>query len=87
MAEQYKNIRFNTLHPASYMPTKIVTHMFTPKSQIKDGVEAVVKLATDKNDFTGTYFFQTREEKASAQAYDPEARLQLLQLSKDLTGV
>lgn len=87
MAESHQNIRVNALHPASYMPTKIVTHMFTPQSQIKDGVEAVIKLATDESNFTGKYFFQTREEKASAQAYDSKARQKLLALSKELTGI
>ncbi|MEM6632595.1 MAG: hypothetical protein AAF694_23185 [Bacteroidota bacterium] len=51
MAEKHKNIRVNALHPASYMPTKIVTHMFSPQSEIKDGVKAVVKLATDEGSF------------------------------------
>jgi len=87
MAESHQNIRVNALHPASYMPTKIVTHMFTPQSQIKDGVEAVMKLATNESDFTGKYFFQTREGKASAQAYDKEAQTKLLALSKELTGI
>ena len=87
MAEKHKNIRVNALHPASYMPTKIVTHMFTPQSQIRDGVEAVVKLVTSERSFSGKYFFNTREEKASAQAYDKQARTRLMQLSKELTGV
>jgi len=87
MAEMHKSIRFNALHPASYMPTKIVTHMFSPQSEIQDGAEALVNLAIDESDFTGKYFFQTREEKASAQAYDEQAREKLLKLSKELTGI
>ena len=87
LAEKYPSIRFNAVHPASYMPTKIVTHMFTPQSSINDGVQSVVKLVTDKSDFTGKYFFQTREQKASNQAYDKTARAKLLKLSKELTGI
>lgn len=87
MANEHKDVRINALHPASYMPTKIVTHMFTPQSQIRDGVEAVVKLATDISNLTGEYFFQTHIGEASSQAYDLEAREKLLALSKELTGI
>lgn len=87
MASQHSKVRINALHPASYMPTKIVTHMFTPQSQIQDGVDAVMKLVNDEGSFSGKYFFQTREERAATQAYDLEARTKLMRLSKQLTGV
>lgn len=87
LAEQYPQVRCNALHPASYMPTKIVTHMFRPQSEIADGVHAVLQLATGEGDFSGKYFFQTSLDRALPQAYDPQARAQLLALSKDLTGI
>ena len=91
MAEEVDGnlVTINALHPASMMPTKIVTHMFTPQSAISDGVEAVIKLATsdELKAVSGKYFFQTIEARANAQAYNPVAREALLKLSKDLTGV
>ena len=87
LAEQYPNVRINALHPASMMPTKIVTHMFTPQSKISDGVKSIIKLVTEKGDYSGKYFFQTKEEKAMAQAYEKESRVKLLELSEELAGI
>ncbi len=87
LAEQHPQVRCNALHPGSYMPTKIVTHMFRPQSSFEDGVEAVVKLATEEANFSGKYLFQTSLDQALPQVYDPQARAQLLQLSRQLTGV
>jgi NAD(P)-dependent dehydrogenase (short-subunit alcohol dehydrogenase family) len=74
------------LHPATYMPTKIVPH---PTSSLEEGVEATARLVLDPDleDVSGAYFDGLRERRADAQAYDPEARRRLLQLSRELTGV
>jgi NAD(P)-dependent dehydrogenase (short-subunit alcohol dehydrogenase family) len=74
------------LHPATYMPTKIVPH---PRSSLEEGVEATARLVLDPDleDVSGAYFDGLRERRADAQAYDPEARRRLLELSRELTGV
>jgi NAD(P)-dependent dehydrogenase (short-subunit alcohol dehydrogenase family) len=86
MAAQHPDMLINALHPASYMPTKIVTHMFTPQSKISDGVASMEALVSNTKD-TGKYFFQTREDQAMSQAYHHKARQQLMELSRNLTGV
>jgi NAD(P)-dependent dehydrogenase (short-subunit alcohol dehydrogenase family) len=79
----------NCLHPASMMPTKIVTNMFSPMSEIADGVRSVVRLGVDPEleGVTGTYFNTTRPERANPQAYDPNARARPHALAQQLTGV
>jgi hypothetical protein len=71
------------------MPTKIVTHMFTPQSEIADGVRSTVRLVTDPalDGVTGRYFDQTREARAVSQAYDTRARARLRAIAEQLTGV
>jgi NAD(P)-dependent dehydrogenase (short-subunit alcohol dehydrogenase family) len=72
------------LHPATYMPTKIVA---SPISSIDDGVDATMHLVTAPPDeIAGRYFNGRREARADAQAYDPGARARLRELSEELTG-
>jgi len=73
------------LHPATYMPTKIVTN---PISTIEEGVEATYRLvaAPELDGVSGQYFDGQRSERAHPQAYDPAARKQLRELSEHLTG-
>jgi NAD(P)-dependent dehydrogenase (short-subunit alcohol dehydrogenase family) len=77
------DVTVNALHPATYMPTKIVP---SPISTIAEGVAATMHLITDDVG-TGTYFNGPREARADRQAYDPEARRQLRELSEKLTGL
>ncbi|MFJ9630868.1 SDR family NAD(P)-dependent oxidoreductase [Streptomyces sp. NPDC091280] len=79
----------NALHPASYMPTKMVVNLFTPQSTVAEGVHSTLRLITDPalDDVTGTYFNRTQRARAGAQAYDERARAQLRALSVSLTGV
>jgi NAD(P)-dependent dehydrogenase (short-subunit alcohol dehydrogenase family) len=79
----------NALHPASYMPTKIVTHLFTPQSTLAEGVENVRSLARDQrwSGVSGQYFNRQSVGTAHNQAYDPGARSALVALSESLTGV
>jgi hypothetical protein len=42
---------------------------------------------TDVAGVTGRYFTGTRESRADAQAYDPEARRRLWELSERLVGL
>ena len=80
----------NALHPATYMPTKMVVHAgTTPVSSLEEGAEATVRLAAgdDVAGVTGRYFTGLREARADAQAYDADARRRLWELSERLTGL
>jgi NAD(P)-dependent dehydrogenase (short-subunit alcohol dehydrogenase family) len=82
-------VTVNCLHPAFNMPTKIVTHMFTPQSEIADGVRSTVRLISDPamEYVTGRYFDQTQEARALPDAYDERARARLRAVAEQLTGV
>ncbi|WIM92809.1 SDR family NAD(P)-dependent oxidoreductase [Actinoplanes oblitus] len=88
LAEQLSGtgVTANALHPATYMPTKIVAN---PVSELADGVHATGRLVTDPAlaNVTGRYFNGTREERAHEQAYDVAARTRLRRLSGELTGI
>ncbi|CNF07125.1 short chain dehydrogenase [Mycobacterium tuberculosis] len=75
----------NALHPATFMPTKMVS---TPTSTLEEGVEATYRLVTDPalDDVSGRFFNGLRESRANDQAYDPEARARLRALSEALTS-
>jgi NAD(P)-dependent dehydrogenase (short-subunit alcohol dehydrogenase family) len=72
------------LHPATYMPTKIVS---SPMSSLEEGVEATMRLVADPEleGVTGRYYNGTREARADDQAYDADARRRLRELSERLT--
>ena len=76
----------NALHPATYMPTKIVA---SPISALEDGVQATLRLVADPalDGVSGRYFDMTRERRADPQAYDAQARRTLRALSERLTGL
>ncbi len=73
------------LHPATYMPTKIVP---SPISTIAEGVAATARLAVDPElaGVTGRYFNGVREAEPDPQAHDPDARARLRALADELTG-
>ena len=79
----------NALHPASYMPTKMVVNLFTPQSTVEEGVRSTLRMITDPSldDVTGAYFNRTQRSRAGAQAYDERDRARLRALSESLTGV
>jgi NAD(P)-dependent dehydrogenase (short-subunit alcohol dehydrogenase family) len=77
----------NSLHPATYMPTKIVAAAgVQPASSLEEGVAATLRLVADPDldGVTGRYFDRQRESRAHPQAYDPAARRQLRELSERL---
>jgi NAD(P)-dependent dehydrogenase (short-subunit alcohol dehydrogenase family) len=82
-------VTVNSVHPAFNMPTKIVNHMFTPQSEIADGVRSTLRLITDPalEKVTGRYFDRAREAHALPQAYDDRARARLRATAEQLTGV
>jgi NAD(P)-dependent dehydrogenase (short-subunit alcohol dehydrogenase family) len=73
----------NALHPATYMPTKIVP---SPMSTLEEGVAATLRLVADDalTGVSGRYFNGTREAAADPQAYDPAARARLAAASNEL---
>lgn len=72
----------NALHPATFMNTKMVEN---PISTVEDGAQAILNLAIGAaGQQTGQYFNQMSEHRALSQAYQPDARVQLLALSGDL---
>jgi NAD(P)-dependent dehydrogenase (short-subunit alcohol dehydrogenase family) len=79
-------VTVNALHPATFMPTKIVP---SPVSTLEEGVDATVRLVADPrlDGVSGQYFDVQREARANAQAYDKVARQKLRALSAKLTGV
>ena len=74
----------NALHPATYMPTKIVP---SPISTLEEGVDATLRLVADNelDGVSGRYFDGRREARAEAQAYDPDARARMGAISQELT--
>jgi NAD(P)-dependent dehydrogenase (short-subunit alcohol dehydrogenase family) len=74
------------LHPATYMPTKIV---HSPISTLEEGVAATRHLVdgADVAGVTGRYFNGLHVARPDRQAEDPAARRRLRELSARLTGV
>jgi NAD(P)-dependent dehydrogenase (short-subunit alcohol dehydrogenase family) len=83
-----RGITVNCLHPASFMPTKIV---FAARggatSTLEEGIDATMRLISDPGlqGVSGRYFHGTSEARADGQAYDPDARRRLRELSEELT--
>jgi len=73
------------LHPATYMPTKMVS---TPMSSLEEGVEATLRLVVDPalDGVSGVYFDGQRESAPHPQAGDPDARRRLWERSEELVG-
>jgi NAD(P)-dependent dehydrogenase (short-subunit alcohol dehydrogenase family) len=74
------------LHPATYMPTKMVR---SPRSTLGEGVEATRHLVdgADVAGVTGRYFNGLHAARPDPQAEDPAARRRLRDLSAELTSV
>jgi NAD(P)-dependent dehydrogenase (short-subunit alcohol dehydrogenase family) len=80
-------VTVTALHPSTLMDTQMVRDAgVAPRTSVDDGARAVLRLITDPDVATGTYFDVMREARAHDQAYDPEARTQLRILSDRLTG-
>jgi NAD(P)-dependent dehydrogenase (short-subunit alcohol dehydrogenase family) len=82
-------VTVNSLHPATYMPTKMVLESVgRSQDTLEEGVDATVRLAVspELEGVTGRFFDRQRESRAHEQAYDAEARRRLWELSAELTG-
>jgi len=78
-------VTINALHPATFMPTKIVAN---PISTLDEGVQATMHLIADASvaGVTGRYFNGAHEATAEPQAYDADARATLRALSEQLVS-
>ena len=80
-------VTVNSLHPATYMPTKIALEEIGHQiDSVDDGVSATHRLVIDNAlaPTTGRFFDQTRDTRADAQAYDTRARAELWRRSLEL---
>jgi NAD(P)-dependent dehydrogenase (short-subunit alcohol dehydrogenase family) len=80
-------VTVNSLHPATYMPTKMVLQEIGRHvDSLETGVAATHRLVTDEGlaTTTGRFFDRMREARADAQAYDPRARAELWERSLKL---
>jgi NAD(P)-dependent dehydrogenase (short-subunit alcohol dehydrogenase family) len=83
-------VTVNCLHPATYMDTTMVRDAgVEPVSTVEEGATAVMHLAVapELEGRTGEYFDGMRPARASAQAYDPQVRRRLAEVSAQLTGL
>jgi hypothetical protein len=61
----------------------------SPLDSLESGVRATTRLVADAelDGVSGRYFDRLREARALPQAYDPEARRRLRELSEQLAGL
>jgi len=81
-------VTVNSLHPATFMPTKIVLdERGTSVDSLERGADSTVHLATSPSlaGVTGRFFDRETEARAEDQAYDPDARRRLWELSEALS--
>jgi NAD(P)-dependent dehydrogenase (short-subunit alcohol dehydrogenase family) len=84
-----EKVTVNSLHPATFMPTKMVlAERGASVDTLETGVASTERLTIDPAlaGVTGQFFDRTREARADPQAYDPAARARLWQVSMELTG-
>jgi NAD(P)-dependent dehydrogenase (short-subunit alcohol dehydrogenase family) len=82
-------VTVNSLHPATYMPTKMVLEEIGHHvDSLETGVTATRRLVSDPAlaGVTGRFYDRTHEARAAAQAYDAGARAELWRRSLELTG-
>jgi NAD(P)-dependent dehydrogenase (short-subunit alcohol dehydrogenase family) len=85
-----KGVTATALHPGTYMPTKMVLAAGSePVDTLESGVRATVRLIADPEleGVTGRYFDRLEEARARPQAYDPDDRKKLRELSERLVGL
>ncbi|MDN5763118.1 MAG: SDR family NAD(P)-dependent oxidoreductase [Microlunatus sp.] len=90
LAERQHRVSVNSLHPGTYMPTKMVLdNAISQIHTLKSGVEATTRLIVDPGleGVTGRFYDRLRQTPAHVdQAYDRSVRERLWQLSLELTG-
>jgi len=82
-------VTVNSLHPATYMPTKIVLESIGRSVDTLEVGEAATHRLVSSPEVDGTsgrFFDRTREARAHPSAYDRAVQQRLWRLSLDLTG-
>ncbi|WP_052850737.1 SDR family NAD(P)-dependent oxidoreductase [Streptomyces avicenniae] len=82
-------VTFTSLHPGTYMPTKLVRDWIGRSvDSVESGVAATRRLAVGDEvaGVTGHFFDRTEDVRANEQAYDAAARERLWERSVQLTG-
>lgn len=82
-------VTVNSLHPATYMPTKMVLQSVGHSIDTLDtGRDATLKLILDLalDGVSGQFFDRTRPARAHSDAYQPAVQQQIWDLSTRLTG-
>ena len=85
-----QGVTATVLHPGTYMPTKMVLAAgVEPLDSLETGVRSTLRLIADPelDGVTGRYFDRLQEAQARPQAYDPDARRKLRELSERLAGL
>jgi len=80
----------NSLHPSTYMPTKMVlSNGVDPIDTLEAGVDATARLVLDPelDGKTGRFYDRQREAQPHEQAFDPVARRELWLRSLELTRI
>jgi NAD(P)-dependent dehydrogenase (short-subunit alcohol dehydrogenase family) len=79
------DVSADALHPATLMDTRMVREAIgRTQSTVAEGADAVMHLIDAPG--SGRYFDGQRESTAHPQAYEPEARRRLWDLSEELVG-
>jgi NAD(P)-dependent dehydrogenase (short-subunit alcohol dehydrogenase family) len=84
-----EDVTVNSLHPGTYMPTKMVLEEIgSSVDSLETGVQSVNRLVSDPSlrSVTGKFFDRTREARANDQAHDQSARSELWRRSLELVG-
>jgi NAD(P)-dependent dehydrogenase (short-subunit alcohol dehydrogenase family) len=79
----------NSLHPATFMPTKMVLEeRGSSVDSLELGTRSVLQLALDPelDGVSGRFYDRLEESAANPQAYDADARARLRALSEELTA-
>ena len=89
-ADGETGVTATALHPATLMPTRLVLEsMGRTVDTLEEGVDATLRLVIDPelDGVSGVYFDHTQEASADPEAYDPQARRRLWELSARLCGL
>ncbi len=90
LAERTDAVTVNSLHPATYMPTKMVLQEIGRHiDSVDDGVASTYRLVADPKlaRTTGRFYDRMRDTNANPQAYDAAARAELWRRSVELVGL
>ncbi len=92
MAERWRGdgIRVNALHPGTLLNTRMVReHYGAPQGSPDQGAAMIERLALadDLTDTTGEYFDEQAPARAGQQAYEPETRRRLWEITARMAGI